>query len=469
MEAFADQATVAIQNARLIEELGRSREEISRAGRRRAGAARDRRRTSPRSATRTRSSSRPSTRRAGCSNRTAPGSTCSRTDTLTWAYASGATSIADPGRGRDMTFKVGEGVAGIAVQQGRTFLTDDYLADARFPHIEQSDELVERTGYVSVLAAPMRGEHGSLGLDLRQQPPDRRLRRGERAAPPGARRPGRDHDPERPPDRGAEPLPDPAPPAGRGGAEPARDRGPDLGDEGRPRRPPADRRRGRPPARRGRVPDRPDRRGFRPAEVGVPLVGVDAVRLVGVAGQPRREDRAGDLRPRRPRGARRVDRRLPQRPRVPPRLVVGQVRQGDRHQLGDVGAAPRRRPGLRGAHDLHPPERGLGDRRRAAHRGDREPGRDRDLDRPAHRGARPLQRGAGPPRRGPAVAARDRRPDHRDPRARAAPPAGRRRGQAARRRRRLDPRPRRSPARTSSAGPTTRGSARSSPPRSCSS
>ncbi len=62
-----------------------------------------------------------------------------------------------------MTFKVGEGVAGIAVQQGRTFLTDDYLADARFPHIEQSDELVERTGYVSVLAAPMRGEHGSLG------------------------------------------------------------------------------------------------------------------------------------------------------------------------------------------------------------------------------------------------------------------------------------------------------------------
>src|SRR4029079_6086067 len=84
-------------------------------------------------------------------------------DVLTWAYASGdrATRVRD--EGRDRSFRVGEGVAGLAVERGQTFLTDDYLADDRFTHIEQSDELVEATGNVSVLAAPMRAAHGSLG------------------------------------------------------------------------------------------------------------------------------------------------------------------------------------------------------------------------------------------------------------------------------------------------------------------
>ena len=45
--------------------------------------------------------------------------------------------------------------------------------------------------------------------------------------------------------------------------------------------------------------------------------------------------------------------RLPQRPGLHPRRLLGPLRQGDRHQLGHVGAAARRRPGLRGAHDLH--------------------------------------------------------------------------------------------------------------------
>ena len=162
MEAFADQAVVAIQNAHLIEELGRSREEISR----RADAEKTVREIA-----------------ANISAIRDPDAVLQQTvdearrllesdaaridllegDTLTWAYSSGELSNRTRAEGRDLTFRVGEGVAGLAVQQGQTFRTDNYLDDDRFPHIAESDELVVRTGYVSVLAAPMRGEHGSLG------------------------------------------------------------------------------------------------------------------------------------------------------------------------------------------------------------------------------------------------------------------------------------------------------------------
>ncbi|HET9345002.1 MAG TPA: GAF domain-containing protein [Candidatus Limnocylindrales bacterium] len=162
MEAFADQAVVAIQNARLIEELGRSREEISY----RADAERTVREIA-----------------ANISAIRDPDAVLQQTvdearrlldsdaaridlvegDLMTWAYASGEMSQRTRNEGRDLEFKVGEGVAGIAVAQGQTFMTDDYLADERFTHVPEGDDLVVRTGYRSVLAAPMRGEHGSLG------------------------------------------------------------------------------------------------------------------------------------------------------------------------------------------------------------------------------------------------------------------------------------------------------------------
>jgi PAS domain S-box-containing protein len=162
MEAFADQATVAIQNARLIDELGRSREEISR----RADAERTVREIAANiSAIRDPDAVLQQTVDEA---RRLLGSDGARIDllegdVLTWAYASGERSHATRNEGRDLTFRVGEGVAGLAVARGQTFMTDDYLADERFRHIDQSDALVEQTGYVSVLAAPMRGEHGSLG------------------------------------------------------------------------------------------------------------------------------------------------------------------------------------------------------------------------------------------------------------------------------------------------------------------
>ncbi|HEX5014501.1 MAG TPA: GAF domain-containing protein [Candidatus Limnocylindrales bacterium] len=162
MEAFADQAVVAIQNARLIEELGRSREEISS----RADAEQSLRQIAANiSAIRDPDAVLQQTVDEA---RRLLGSAAARIDlldgdVLTWAYASGELSNRTRDEGRDLTFRVGEGVAGIAVQQGQPFITDDYLTDERFAHIRGSDELVSTTGYRSVIAAPMRGEHGSLG------------------------------------------------------------------------------------------------------------------------------------------------------------------------------------------------------------------------------------------------------------------------------------------------------------------
>ena len=84
-------------------------------------------------------------------------------DMLTWAYAAGEAATRTRKAGLDRKFRVGEGIAGIAVQRGEPFQTGDYLADTRFQHIPDSDQLVVKTGYRSVLAAPLRGERGPLG------------------------------------------------------------------------------------------------------------------------------------------------------------------------------------------------------------------------------------------------------------------------------------------------------------------
>src|SRR4029079_15343454 len=156
------QATVAIQNARLIEELGRSREEISS----RADAEKTLREIAANiSAIRDPDAVLQQTVDEARRLLASDGARIDLLDgdVLTWAYASGDRTTRVRDEGRDRSFRVGEGVAGLAVERGQTFLTDDYLADDRFTHIEQSDELVEATGNVSVLAAPMRAAHGSLG------------------------------------------------------------------------------------------------------------------------------------------------------------------------------------------------------------------------------------------------------------------------------------------------------------------
>ena len=86
----------------------------------------------------------------------------------------------------------------------------------------------------------------------------------------------------------------------------------------------------------------------------------------------------------------------------------------------------------------------------------RLPGRDRDPERPADRGAGPLPRGDRPAGRHGAQPPRDRRPDHRDPRARRSPPARRRGGRPAARLGRRDHRPARPGHRHGSRWATTR-------------
>ncbi|HET7702357.1 MAG TPA: GAF domain-containing protein [Candidatus Limnocylindrales bacterium] len=174
MAAFADLVVVAIQNARLIDELGRSRGEISR----RADAERSVRQIAANIS---------ALRDVGAilqqtvdEARRLLGSDAARIDmldddgrTMRWAYASGEDAIRTRSTGFDAEFLVGEGIAGRTVQQGIAFRSGDYLNDERFDHVKRSDDLVRETGYRSVLSAPMLGETGPLGaISVSSERPD---------------------------------------------------------------------------------------------------------------------------------------------------------------------------------------------------------------------------------------------------------------------------------------------------------
>jgi GAF domain-containing protein len=175
MAAFADQVVVAIQNARLIDELGRSREEISR----RADAERSVRQIAANiSALRDVEAILQQTVDEA---RRLLDSSSARIDmldddgvTLRWAYASGQDAIRTREVGFDREFVVGEGIAGLTVRTGMAFRSGDYLADERFVHVPRSDALVEATGFRSVLSAPLLGETGPLGaISVSSELPDR--------------------------------------------------------------------------------------------------------------------------------------------------------------------------------------------------------------------------------------------------------------------------------------------------------
>src|SRR4029077_1134287 len=58
---------------------------------------------------------------------------------------------------------VGVGATGTAVAEGRVIIADDDLA-AQFPPSPESTEFYERTGFRSMIAAPISGDSGPLGV-----------------------------------------------------------------------------------------------------------------------------------------------------------------------------------------------------------------------------------------------------------------------------------------------------------------
>ncbi|TMQ69038.1 MAG: GAF domain-containing protein [Candidatus Eisenbacteria bacterium] len=174
MAAFADQVVVAIQNARLIDQLGRSQVEISR----RADAERAVREIAANiSALRDTEAILQQTvdeaRRLLVSNSARIDMLDDDGTTLRWSFASGEDAIRTRDTGFDAAFQVGEGIAGLTVASGRAFRTGDYLVDDRFTHVPRSDALIQATGFRSVISAPLRGETGSLGaISVSSELPD---------------------------------------------------------------------------------------------------------------------------------------------------------------------------------------------------------------------------------------------------------------------------------------------------------
>ncbi len=270
--------------------------------------------------------------------------------------------------------------------------------------------------------------------------PGRRLRRDRRgtAGRPGG--PGRHRHRQRAAHRGAAALALGDRPAGRFGADTARDRGPRVGHPRAGRGPPADHRGGRPPPRIGRRPHRPVRPGDGHTALVVRGRRCD-VEDAGLGQARRPQAGPGGRRHGLRRAARGPHHRLPGRRALRPHEGDRLVHQADAHPRGDVDAADGR--GRADRHDL-----GRLAQRRPLRRGGprgadraRDAGVGRDPQRPADGAARHVAGGHRAARRGGARPARDRRPDHRDPRAGRPAPARRRRGTAPAARRRRDDRP----------------------------
>ena len=164
LAALADQAAVAIANARLIDELERSRGGGRPARRLRADACARSPPASRPSSTRPRSSSGSSTRRPACSSRTAPGSTCTmpEIDALRWSYAAGEAMAEVPEWALTGGLKPGQAVAGTAFAEQRPVRTDDYLIDDRFVHDDGAAAFVTDAGIRSVIAVPLAGDAAAL-------------------------------------------------------------------------------------------------------------------------------------------------------------------------------------------------------------------------------------------------------------------------------------------------------------------
>ena len=162
LAALATHASIAITNANLMEELGRSRTDIQR----RAEAERSLRQITARiTALREPDDVLQHVVDEALRLLRADGAMIDQYDpetgTLHWAYDAG---LANDQRDavRMINLRVGEGVSGKAVAEGRVIHVGDYV-EGEFQHDELADSLVERAGIRDLIAAPIIGEHGALG------------------------------------------------------------------------------------------------------------------------------------------------------------------------------------------------------------------------------------------------------------------------------------------------------------------
>ena len=312
LEAIADQAAITIRTTRLIDELDRSREALAR----RAEAEQALREIAARITILREPSEilQDVVAQAGRLVR-ADGVILDLLDPATgnlhWAYDDGLSGMFSAEERAQLWISVGVGATGTAVAEDRVIVSDGDLASL-FPPSPESTEFYERTGFQSMIAAPITGDSGPLGVIevyAKERGGVQRDRRG-----PGLRacQPGRHRDHQRAAHRRTGSLARGARPSSRFGTDPARDRGPRVGHPRARRGPPADRRRDDPAARIGRRADRP----VRPRDRRAALVVCGRRRDVGGArvGHDRRPQAGpGRLRHRLRRAAPGPHRRLPDR------------------------------------------------------------------------------------------------------------------------------------------------------------
>jgi signal transduction histidine kinase len=82
---------------------------------------------------------------------------------IRWAYHAGMDAATTEALIR-LDIPVGRGVVGRAFEQRSLVFTDDYATDERFRHLRSADDWIDRTGVRSMVAAPLPGEAGLLGI-----------------------------------------------------------------------------------------------------------------------------------------------------------------------------------------------------------------------------------------------------------------------------------------------------------------
>ena len=164
----------------------------------------------------------PSRRRPACSRPTGRWSTSStrRPGTLRFAHDAGIKSKRSRDTGpRDRSSSRGPACSAAPSRSGPSSSPSDYPNDPAFPHAPGPDQVVADIGIRSMVVAPLVAGDEVYRRARHVQPPDRRLRCRPDRPRPLAGRPRRGGDGQRPPHRGARPVPLRAGRAGRGRAQ----------------------------------------------------------------------------------------------------------------------------------------------------------------------------------------------------------------------------------------------------------